>query len=91
MGKKQDALKRIKVVQRVVANKRRSNQKVSAPQPDYGASAASGHMPDPDVDNDVDEMAGEVGLYTEATEEEPHEVDVAEEVRESEEARRGRS
>lgn len=50
-------------------------------------TSVSGHMPDPESDDNTDEVVAEVGLYADQDEyNQP--VDVAEEVREAEENRR---
>lgn len=50
--------------------------------------SASGHMPDPKVDDNALDMAQTAGLYTGAEEgEEPKEVDVAKQVKQAEKSR----
>ena len=48
-----------------------------------------GHMPDPDVDEDVLDVAHDVGLYSDATEDEAEELDIAGQVDKAEKFRRG--
>lgn len=50
--------------------------------------AASGHMPDPEVDDNALDMAQRAGLYTEAGEEDPKELNVAKQVDQAEKSRR---
>lgn len=63
-------------------------QKVVPPKTpqEEGEESVSGHMPDPESDDSVDEQTRKVGLYGD-TEEAPEEVDVAEEVEEAEQSR----
>lgn len=50
--------------------------------------SASGHMPDPDVDNNALDMAQRTGLYTQAKPGEPEKLGVAEQVKQAEQERR---
>ncbi len=53
-------------------------------------TSASGHMPDPETDDDVDEMTKKAGLYEDADEDEPKEVNIAKQVKQDELERRGK-
>lgn len=68
---------------------------VQTPQ-NIGESSESGHMPDPESDDDIDQMASEMGLYEETSPtassenpENPQEVNIAEEIEEAEKSRFG--
>lgn len=50
----------------------------------------AGHMPDPASDDNALEAAQKSGLYTQASEEEPEKVGIAEQVEKAEQERRGK-
>lgn len=61
----------------------------ASPPSVLGEQAVSGDMPDPEADDDTLGNAQQVGIATEADYDEPHELNIAEDVDEAEEARRG--
>jgi hypothetical protein len=60
------------------------------PEPAYekDQTAASGHMPDPESDDNALDMAQKAGLYDDAEPGEPEKVGIAEQVEQDEEKRR---
>lgn len=62
-------------------------QVVPTPQ-NIDERSVSGHMPDPNSDDDIDEVAHKVGLHTDERDEEPEELDLAQEISEAEKAHR---
>ncbi len=64
-------------------------EKTQTPQ-EAGEQSISGHMPDPEKDDDVLEAAKRTGLYTEATEQEPVKVGIAQQVEKAEKERRSK-
>ncbi len=62
----------------------------SEPPQSRDEQSVSGHMPDPEGDDDTLEAAKKTGLYTEATEEEPVKVGIAEQVDKAEQERRSK-
>jgi hypothetical protein len=63
-------------------------QKVKKEQTKTSGETVSGHMPDPPSDDNVVKSANKVGLYPDAGEGEPPEVDVAKQIEKAEEDRR---
>lgn len=62
-------------------------QVVSTPE-NSGSQAVSGHMPDPESDDDVTAAAHQVGLHLDESYEEPHELDIGAEINDAEKAHR---
>jgi|GEM_PF-4210881 len=50
-----------------------------------------GSMPDPEINEDTLEMSQDVGLYEDAKEDEPEELDIAGQVEKAEKSRHGNS
>ncbi|MBD3250805.1 MAG: hypothetical protein GF381_04550 [Candidatus Pacebacteria bacterium] len=67
-------------------------EEVKQAEPPYeeGETSASGHMPEPEVDDNALEMAQEPGLYLDADEENPVELNLAKQVEQAEKERRGK-